>query len=370
MNTKTILLTGARSFAALDMARMFSNAGHIVILADCIEAPLSSFSKKVKRYYKVASPADQFLAFTKDIGQIVKDEAIDIVIPSCEEIFYLSKIKNQLSAPIFCMPFESLDLLHNKWSFFNLLKTLHFKTPETLIWNGQNLTDGKWIIKPIYSRFASKVHVVEEKLPTFKNDPVNMLIAQRYIEGEKFCSYSVCHQGKITAHGVYKVLHAMGIGSSICFESVENRQIDQFIEQFVSNIQFTGQIAFDFIQENELYCIECNPRATSGVHLFERNENLAECFFSCKNILKPEVNTIFHEHLFMLWYGFKQKEIFSKSFWKHFFKGKNPLWDKTDKRLLLKLPLVLFSTFKATYLKKKSFNEAMTEGIEYNGELL
>ena len=46
--------------------------------------------------------------------------------------------------------------------------------------------------------------------------------------------------------------------------------------------QFTGQIAFDFIQshDGQIYALECNPRATSGVHLLASHPKFAEAFLN------------------------------------------------------------------------------------------
>jgi predicted ATP-grasp superfamily ATP-dependent carboligase len=366
LNTKTILITGARSFAALDLARIFRSAGMQVVCADSMEKAVSRYSGKVSRFYKIASPAFQFETFVSDLQKIIAEEKIDLIIPTCEEIFYIAKAKERLATNVFAESFERLEVLHNKWKFYELLCKFGFSTPETNLWKGDT-RDGKWILKPIYSRFAAKVQVIEGTWPKWE-DPSNPLIAQRYIEGEKLCSYSICHEGRLNAHGVYKVLHSMGIGSAICFQSVQAPDVDDFIHRFVAEIGFTGQIAFDFIRADKLYCLECNPRATSGVHLFERNAKLAMSFFKMSETIVPKDQMIFHEHLFMLWYGIKQKEIFSINFWRHFFAGKNPLWMRGDNRVLLSMPIMLLDMAKQTLFKRQGFHQAMSRDIEYNGE--
>ncbi|MGD0665592.1 MAG: ATP-grasp domain-containing protein [Rhabdochlamydiaceae bacterium] len=368
MSIKTVLITGARAFTALDLARTFSLAGIRVICADSMEKALCRYSGTVSRFYHIASPALQFEAFVADLQKIIAEEKIDLLIPTCEEVFYIGKAKDRLNTHVFAEGFEKLEILHNKWKFYELLCQMRLTTPETRLFNKAEKLEGKWILKPIYSRFSAKVQVVEDMLPQLRESPANPFIAQRYVEGEKFCSYTVCRQGQIMAHGVYKVLHAMGIGSAICFQSVHTPDIDDYIHRFVAEIGFTGQIAFDFIRGDKLYCLECNPRATSGVHLFERSKAFAESFFQKGEKLLPRDQLIFHEHLFMLWYGIKQKEIFTKSFWRHFFKGKNPLWMKGDHKVLIALPIMLLDAAKRTLLKRQGFHEAMSRDIEYNGE--
>lgn len=369
LTTKSILITGARSFAALDLSRALTAAGMRVVCADSREKALSRYSGKVSRFYKTASPAFQFESFVSDLQTIISEEKIDFIIPTCEEVFYIGKAKDRLQTVVFAESFERLEILHNKWKFYQLLCKLGFSTPETTLWDGQDKRVGKWILKPIYSRFAAKVQVIEENWPHWEDHPSNPWIAQRYIEGEKLCSYSICHEGRVAAHGVYTVLHSMGIGSAICFQSIRAPDVDDFIRRFVAEIGFTGQIAFDFIRADKLYCLECNPRATSGIHLFERNAKLADSFFNKGEVLYPKDQVIFHEPLFMLWFGLKQKEIFSKTFWHHFFAGKNPLWMKGDKRVLAAMPLLLLDTVKQTLFKGQGFHQAMSRDIEYNGEV-
>lgn len=368
MNTKTILITGARSFAALDLSRSLAAAGMRVICADSLEKSVSRYSGKVSRFYQTASPAFQFETFVSDLQKIIAEEKIDFVIPTCEEIFYVAKAKERLNTIVFSEDFEKLEILHNKWKFYQLLCKLGFSTPETHLWDGQSSYRGKWILKPIYSRFAAKIQVVEGIWPNGENNPSNPLIAQEYIEGEKLCSYSICHEGRLSAHGVYSILHSMGMGSSICCQSIIAPDVDDFVRKFVAEIKFTGQIAFDFIRKDKLYCLECNPRATSGVHLFEKNTKLADAFFNKGEVLYPKDQTIFHEHLFMLWFGLKQKEIFSRKFWRHFFMGKNPLWMKGDNRVIAAMPFMLLDAAKQTLFKGQGFHQAMSHDIEYNGE--
>ncbi len=369
MNTKTILITGARSFAALELARTLTAAGMRIICTDSMEKAVCRYSGKVSRFYKTASPAFQFEEFISDLQKIIAEEQIDLIIPTCEEIFYIGKARERLQTVVFAESFERLEILHNKWKFYQLLCKLGFATPKTNLWNGKENLDGKWILKPIYSRFAAKVQVVDGSWPKWEDNRSNPLIAQRYIEGKKLCSYSICHEGRLTAHGVYTVLHSMGIGSAICFQSTEAPDIDDFVRRFVAEMGFTGQIAFDFIRGDKLYCLECNPRTTSGIHLFERNPKLADCVFNEAELVLPKNQKIFHEHLFMLWYGSKQKEVFSKAFWRHFFTGKNPLWMKGDNRVLAAMPIMLLDMAKQTLFKGQGFHKAMSRDLEYNGKV-
>ena len=67
-------------------------------------------------------------------------------------------------------------------------------------------------------------------------------------------------------------------GSSYYFEPVECPAIEEFTRCVVARLGYTGQIAFDFIEfpDGSFAVLECNPRATSGVHLFSPADCLAD----------------------------------------------------------------------------------------------
>jgi len=158
------------------------------------------------------------------------------------------------------------------------------------------------------------------------------------------------------------------MGASMSSLSVDDLEITRFVTEFVEKINYTGQISFDFIRSKErLYVIECNPRATSGIHLFECSPGLAKAFLE-KSYLMGTIGKIYHEPITMLLYGFKQKEIFKKRFLKNILMGKNVLFQAFDFGPLFFLPLVLFEIFKLTLTRGKKLNEVLSEDLEYNGE--
>lgn len=370
MSTKTILVTGGRSLAALELAKVFSNAGHRVVCVESQKAPVCRFSSCVKAFYQIAPPALAFDQFVANLNRVIAQEKVTDIVPTCEEIFYISKAKDRLLAPAFCDSFKLLDRLHNKWSFHTLLNELGLKSPRTHLYTECPVGPGKWVLKPAYSRFGTQVQFVEKDWPEIEGSLDNPLIVQEFVSGEVLCSYSVCHEGQIASHAVYRPLHKMGRGAAICIKSMEHPNIDAFVKHFVSRTNFTGQISFDFIEGDSLYCLECNPRATSGVHLFNDQKGLASSFFESQSVCRPKKNTLIHDHLCMLWFGLKQKEVFKRPFWRHLRFGTNPLFAKEHRRVLFALPLILYHIVKETLFKGKKFQEMMTDDMAYNGDVL
>lgn len=364
MSTKTVLLTGARAPVTLDLARSFHQLGCRVICVDSLRKTLCTYSKCVDRFIVVSSPAENLEAFSNDLIKAIQEEGVDLVVPTCEEALYVAKIQEKLPCDVFTSSFELVERLHNKWTFAQMTREMSPKTERL-----KDKTIGPpYVVKPIYSRFAAHVEIIREE-KELEECESNPKIAQEFVDGGSYCSYAVVKSGKVRAYSAYKVLHSIGMGAAYSMESIQNNEMETFVFNFVKAIGYTGQISFDFIKTKErLYVIECNPRATSGVHLFDCCQELGNAFFD-QEVLKAPLGNIYHEPLTMVWYGMKQKEIIRKHFWKHFLAGKNIVIRAFDLGPLFFFPMVLLELMRLTIFKRKKLHRALSEDLEYNGEV-
>ncbi len=283
-----ILLTGGRAPATLDLTRAFHRAGHKVFMAESVRGHLSEPSNTIQKNFLVPPPRQQTDAFINALKNIITQHKIDLLIPTCEEVFYVAMGRDDLPCKVFVEPLEKLNILHNKWSF--ILKAIDYElpVPETaLITNVDDLLQcyAHWrqlILKPVYSRFAAQAKILpplRKALNTVTYE--SPWIAQEYIEGQQICTYSICHKGHVTAHAAYLSEFTAGQGATIVFKHINHIATFDWVKTFVESMQFTGQIAFDFMQtpDGEILALECNPRATSGVHLLASQSEFINSFF-------------------------------------------------------------------------------------------
>ena len=101
---------------------------------------------------------------------------------------------------------------------------------------------------------------------------------QSFRAGRELCSYSIAVNGELRAHAAYEPGYRLARSSSYYFDPVAEPRIESFVERFVRKTAFTGQISFDWIRgaDGRLSVIECNPRAISGLHMFERTAPLPQ----------------------------------------------------------------------------------------------
>lgn len=313
---KRILLTGARSPCALELARQLHAAGHQVIAADTDTLHVLRFSNSIEKFLQIPSPRLDPQEFIREINRILEREQIDLLIPVWEEVMYLSFYRNQLarSCELFCAPFELLHQLHNKWSFMKLLETFNIPAPRSqLLRHADDLHNipfqHPYILKKCFSRGSQSVIKVNGYIPPdMEFDPKNPWMAQEFIEGKHSCSFSICRQGRVLAHAAYPVEYTMDGSSCIAFEAVDDEKIQHWIETFVHKMNYTGQIAFDFIEkpDGQLYAIECNPRITSGIYLFSPKERIDRAYLGTVNrVITPKAGSTKQIATAMLVYGLR-----------------------------------------------------------------
>lgn len=372
MNIKRILLTGARAPVTLHLARLFGKCGHRVIVCDSFPYTLCKYSKFIAKSFVVAKPKQETKQFIQDLQNIIKTEKIDLLIPTCEEVFYIAKYQDQLHCEVFVDNFAKMNLLHHKYQFIEQVKAMGQFVPATEILSSEKQieemlkTYGKVVIKPIYSRFNTKTMFVTkgDSLPKIQQSKKNRLLIQQFIEGKQYCSYSIAKNGQVLAHSLYKSEFSAS-GATIAFSHIHHDRIYHWVKQFVAKINYTGQIAFDMIVDSaeNIYPIECNPRSTSGIHLFSEDA-LPRAFLEKGNspcFPKEKNQTMIT--LAMLLYGKKNRQWL-----KMFFKSKDVLFSLEDVKPFFYQFISYYQLLKLSRQKKMGIFETTTYDIEWNGE--
>ena len=373
-----ILFTGGRAPAILELARAFHRASHMVFMAESLRGHLSEPSNALAENFLVPPPRQQTSAFLDTLESIVCENKIDLLIPTCEEVFYVAMGRDRL--PAFVEPLEKLRPLHNKWDFIQTADALGLAIPATMLIESRvHLTSAferwpRFVLKPVYSRFAARTLI----LPTYQQALSALTfdsrwVAQEFIEGTQVCTYSVCHNGRIVAHTAYRSEFTAGQGATILFQHIDHQPIFDWVTKFVVATSFTGQIAFDFIEtaDGDALALECNPRATSGIHLLAREPRFVDSFFNTSiNCIQPSSSSSSMLLSGMLVYGLPaslRKREHGK--WlAAFLSSRDTIFDPRDPS-----PFFLQARSILYYLRlarKQAISplEASTYDIEWNGE--
>ena len=278
-----VLILGARAPVALDHARRFAAQGWTTYVADSISCRISGSSRSVTATFSLPRPRVALASFARELANIISQQGIDVVLPTCEEIFFLSRIRRQLPSQcnVFVAPFELLGELHSKWRFLALAKSVGIPVPESIrvsdLAQAREWAQGRPIVlKPEYSRFGVHTRIYRNGVTGSPLPELGAWVAQDFVPGREVCSYSIAVAGQLRAHVVYSPKYRLGGSSSYYFEPLLIAAIESHVERLVARIGFTGQISFDWIERTpgEFVALECNPRAISGLHLFDLNQPL------------------------------------------------------------------------------------------------
>lgn len=358
----SILLTGARAPVTLELCRAFAQQGHQVFLADVTLFPIARWSRFAVRYFRIPAPKQHFNDFAEALQRLVVEHHIDHLIPTCEEAFYVSKLKDQLPCRVWTSAFELMVELHHKQRFLDLAKDF-FQVPKTYACTEfEDWKNAKaYVFKPVFSRFGSQVIIgkSEKKCPAPRKNPQDW-IAQERLFGREVCVYSIWKNGKMGGFSAYLPVQRAGKGASVYFEGFFRQAIFDAVQRFGEHHQFEGQLSFDLmLVGDKIYVLECNPRSTSGAHLL--GADLAQCFFSDELIVQhpPKARVIWLA--WMLSQGWK-------AFGPQATNVEDVIWHPEDKRPAF---LQWLSVLELLYLAlryRQSIAAVSTRDIEFNGE--
>ncbi len=384
VNPKNILLTGGRSPTALFLARELAKEGHRIFVAETSTLHVCRFSNAVTKTFVVPSPRFETEQFLTRIAQIAKEEQIDLILPTYEEILYLAKGADQI--PQHCLrwipPFEQLNHLHNKWLFHHRLLEYGLRAPRTyLIRTPEEIPSlsftENFAMKPCYSRASQQVVRMTpgNPIPPVTIEEHNPWVAQEWLAGKKYCTYSLARNGRLLAHAAYPVEYSINGDSCLVFEAIQHPEIQQWVEHFVEKENFSGQIAFDFIVTDDgiLYPIECNPRATSGLYLLAGEGRLDEIFFSSSDkevVRMAKQGTSRQIATGMLLYGWKTayQESKLRPFFRTFFRVEDVVFNVKDIKPFLFVPFVMMQYITQSRKWDLKVFAAFTYDCDWNNE--
>ncbi|WP_217559104.1 ATP-grasp domain-containing protein [Paenibacillus sp. GbtcB18] len=382
--SRRILITGGRAPAALDLARQLSALGHTIYAADSLASPLLRFSRCIEKFTRIPGPRDNPSAFAEALQAIVREQSIDLLIPTCEETFYVAQIKSKLQGcTVLTDDFGKLIALHDKASFIRLVEEAALPAPHTVLLETEGDMHAfleregtrKWVLKPVFSRFANhtRLYGPGEVLPRINVSPDNPWVVQHFVEGQEYCVYAVAHEGRLTAYADYAADFTAGRGATIYFKSCGRRDLFGWVEHFVREIRFTGQIAFDFIvhESGVIYPLECNPRATSGLHLFTPEEGIDRALLDCTDTViipapggRPAMITAA-----MLMYGAAACGTSAglRRWIAGLARGRDVIFSRKDWGPALAQGKILLDLWREARAKRVPLKEITTYDIEWNG---
>lgn len=376
LSKKTVLLTLGRLPKGLDLARCLAQAGWRVIVAEPGVRHLCGSSNAVSASFRVPSPAEDPEAYLAKLLKIVSREEVDLVLPVSEEILHVAALHGRLPATVSlaAMPLDRLLAVHGKLSFVEVCQRSGLSVPDTFRLSDPQaaglVSNYDVVIKREYSCAGVGLESLPagSKLPT-RDKPRDWLVQQR-IKGRELCSFSIAHEGRALATVVYRGTVVSGT-VAVCFERIDDQdEVLRWVNSFITGSRVSGFIGLDLIvdESGAVFGLECNPRATSGLHFFEP-EDLAQAVTDPANC---EAVRFREQRLMQQFYPCLTETQLSLFRWQEFkhnlgqlVRAKDVSWELADPLPFLLLPFTAWSILSKTLFGGMSFGEAATWDIEW-----
>lgn len=271
---KRVLVTGGRAPSCADFVVQLRDAGVQVWVGDCISYPMTRFIPGVESF-QYPSPVHDPGGFQTKILELIDQHQIERVIPHSEEVFHLSHFASDIQerCDYWAPSLELLHPLHHKLHVTQHLQGLGLKIPRTLELAqflqqvpASEYLPTDWIVKAKYSRFNQST-LISPSYTQLQALPASEYIIQERLVGLEVSSYAWFDQGHLLTQVSYQATLRYS-GAAIGMKPIELPQIKSFLKNLGQRDHIHGQLSFDFMyHQGVLSLIECNPRATSGVHL-------------------------------------------------------------------------------------------------------
>jgi hypothetical protein len=270
---------------------------------------------------------------------------------------------------MYSMPPPRLLELHDKHAFVGVVRAHGLAAPDTYLLADPRAAalaaTAPYVLKPVHSCSGRGVRfcVAGAPLPASAGEPT---IVQRFVPGDVRTSFTIAHAGRVQATIVYRGVVMSGT-VAVCFERVPSLPaVERWVDAFVVRSGWSGFISFDFVVDaaGEAHAIECNPRATSGIH-FVHPDDLARAVATPDPPTPVRLKPVARLQQFFPCLTETQRSMYSdrarfRGNLRHLLGTRDVSWDRRDPWPLLTMPATTWEIIRLALRERKTFGEVAT----------
>ena len=370
----TVLLTLGRLPKALEVARALHSAGARVLVAEPFERHLSGVSNAVSQSFVVTAPALDRQRYLDDLRALVRAHQVDLLVPISEEIVHVSALHGTLPASCRLLSMSQAEILavHDKGRFVETCAAAGVSAPQSHPSDHESARElaakFDYVLKPTSSCSGRGVRFLaagDEVPPVAERS-----IVQRLLRGELVSSFSIARAGEVRLTVLYRGAVMQGT-VAVCFERIDvPAAVDRWVRSFVAHTRFDGFVSFDLIidAEGQVHGIECNPRATSGIHFVEP-QGLAAALLEPQTAPPPTLRAGRFAQQFYPCLTETQKSMFTPRFRRNLrclLQAREVTWDAADPWPFIGMPYTAWNIIALASRKRMTFGEVAMLDFAWN----
>lgn len=286
------LVTAVRLPVALRLVRLLLASGYRVIATDNILFTGCSAPRKDLSYVRLPNLRRGHKRWMNALIECCREHKVDFLLPVFEETYLVAANRDRIRTAcpgikIFAAEHETIEMLRDKRYLAELCLEAGVNAPRwhELTVNGLAAHQSaiSWsrgcVLKPAvgYAGEGVILHPTAEQIQTeMLSRQGSVWMLQEFIPGETICLHAIASQGTILAMVLYRLQAVYGpserggVGFGCVFEPIADARVAEAAERIIKANNYSGHIGFDMIRnEEDVYCVDANPRATAGLHLLE-----------------------------------------------------------------------------------------------------
>jgi hypothetical protein len=252
---------------------------HTIDILDSNPLCLSRFSRFVRRWYRSPSFGVDPLSFLKCLGDRLRAEKYDVLLPTHDESFLIARVGEAIQERVaIAIPdFAVIERLQSKLQFLKICQELRLPHPETHVLSSERELQ-EWhefpsFVKLDYGTAGQTVKLVHDRselcaaIEEFRklhlwSEGVPLLI-QRPSEGTQSVFRGIYRRGELLSQHI-SVLRLRGVGgSAVARQSAIHLNVVEHMRSFGRELRFHGPLFADYFYDEAKQLpsyIEANPR--------------------------------------------------------------------------------------------------------------
>jgi len=271
-----VLLSEGSGLTSRQVATRLGALGHHVEILSSTPFCLTRFTRHVRALHRVPRFADDPLAWFAAANRIAKERAIDVLLPTQEQVAVLSAQRGQLGVATVVPDFAALRRVQDKIEAWRTLQAIGIPQPASVVVHSKDdlAAIGQFPVfvkRPISTASAGVRRAVSaEELAAAAADlglGTEALLVQTQASGPLAMVQALADRGRLVAHHAnLRVVEGIGGGAAVK-ESVLLPTLEGHLQRLVQALDWHGPISMDVIVTGDgPLVIDVNPRLVEPIN--------------------------------------------------------------------------------------------------------
>lgn len=273
-----VLLSEGSGLTSRQVAARLGTLGHHVEILSSTPFCLTRFTRHVRALRRVPRFADDPMAWFAAANRVARLRAVDVLLPTQEQVAVLSALRSQLEAATVVPDFAALRRVQDKIEAWRALDAIGIPQPTSVVVRNSNDLAAirqfpVFVKRPISTASAGvrRATTAEELADAAAALGLGAeeLLVQTQASGPLAMVQALADRGRLVAHHAnLRVVEGIGGGAAVK-ESIHLPKLEEHLQRLVQALDWHGPISMDVIVTDEgPLVIDVNPRLVEPINAF------------------------------------------------------------------------------------------------------